>query len=66
MHWRWYVGLGALVLSLILIVQNFAVVGIRFLFWSFDASLIVVLLLVFCAGALTGWGLTKLLERRGR
>ena len=62
--WRFYVGVGAALLALILIFQNFQDVEINFLFATTSAPLIFILVIVFALGALTGWLFPHV--RRGR
>jgi uncharacterized integral membrane protein len=55
-----------LILSVLLVVfvaQNYAVVEIRFLFWSFEASRAVLLFLCLLAGAILGWLLSHFFHK---
>ena len=62
--WRFYVGIAAAVIALILIIQNSQDVEINFIFASTTAPLFFILIIVFALGALTGWLLPHV--RRGR
>ena len=63
MHWKLIV---LLVLSLLLVifaVQNYDVVSIQFLFWSFQTSLTIILFGAFIIGVLVGL-IAVLVERK--
>jgi uncharacterized integral membrane protein len=62
--WRFYVGIAAAVIALILILQNSQEVEINYIFATTTAPLIFILVIVFALGALTGWLLPQV--RRGR
>ncbi len=62
--WKTYVLGIALVLSLILVVQNFQKVTVDFLFVETETPLIVALLIAGALGALIGWAWPHV--RRGR
>lgn len=51
---------------LILILQNVDMVELDILFWTIQASLLLVILLSFLLGILLGWLLTSLYLRRRR
>ena len=53
LNWRWIVGLAALLLLVILAVQNHNAVPIKFLFWTFSLSRAIVIFIAFAAGFLT-------------
>lgn len=50
-------GLVALLLVTVLVLQNTQVVEIRFLFWTLSMSRALLVPLVFAAGLLVGWAL---------
>jgi uncharacterized integral membrane protein len=50
-------GVLALALVVVMVVQNTQVVEIRFLFWTWAMSRALLVLLVFAAGLLVGWAL---------
>ncbi len=47
----------------VFLVQNYPVVKIRFLFWSVQASLAIILLVIFLAGVLAGWSVFSIRRR---
>jgi uncharacterized integral membrane protein len=51
------------VLVAVVVVQNAAVVTVRFLFWQVSLSQVVVLLATFAAGVAAGFGAAKLPPR---
>jgi len=55
MQVRRYLGLGLLLLVVIFIVQNAAVVDIRFLIWELSMPRALMILLVLAAGFAIGW-----------
>ncbi len=50
---RWIVGLAALLLLVILAVQNHGSVPVKFLFWTFSMSRAIVIFVAFASGFLT-------------
>jgi uncharacterized integral membrane protein len=63
-NWRaWIIG-GLIVLVLVVCLQNSQQVSVEVLFASFDAPLIVVLLVAVGVGALIGWAAPVLLRHR--
>jgi len=48
-----------LILTAVIIFQNTVPVNLTFLFWGFEASLIILLLLVFLIGLIIGYFLPK-------
>ena len=52
-------GLLLLLLGIVFTLQNAEVVSVRFLFWSFSMSRVILLFLVFVAGAGAGWVLSS-------
>ena len=52
-------GLLLLLLGIVFTLQNAEVVSVRFLFWGFSMSRVILLFLVFVAGAAAGWALSS-------
>ena len=52
LNWRWIVGLAALLLLIILAVQNYKAVSVNFLFWTFHISRAIVIFVSFAGGFL--------------
>lgn len=50
-----YLGLALLLLVLVFIIQNAAVVDIRFLFWKVSMSRSLMVFFVLCIGIIIGW-----------
>ena len=48
-----------IILATVIIIQNTATVNLKMLFWNFEASLIVLLILVLLIGVIIGYVLTK-------
>lgn len=48
-----------IILATVIIIQNTATVNLKMLFWNFEASLIVLLILVLLIGLIIGYILTK-------
>ncbi len=55
-----------LVISLILILQNWDIVTINVLFWEFDIRLAWAMIVVFLVGAVLGWAIPRILAGRHR
>ena len=55
MNWKGTIILILLLLLVIFTAQNYEVVEIQFLFWSFQTSRAIVLFLTLCIGILIGW-----------
>ena len=53
-----------LLLALIFTLQNAEVVSVRFLFWEFSMSRVILLFLVFVFGVIAGWILHGLARTR--
>lgn len=51
-------------LVVVFIVQNAAVVEIKFLFWTLAMSRSLLIFIVLCLGAITGWLLSGFLRHR--
>ena len=54
MHWKLIILLVVSILLVVFAVQNYAVVSIQFLFWSFQTSRTIVLFGAFIVGVLVG------------
>jgi putative membrane protein len=55
MNYKAYIGLALLLLVLLFIVQNAAVVDIRFLLWTFSMSRSLMIFFVLAIGNAVGW-----------
>ena len=55
MNWKWAVILILLVLLVIFVSQNYGVVTIQFLFWSFQTSKAIMFFAVLLIGIIIGW-----------
>ena len=53
-----------IILAGVIIYQNTDLVNLRILFWGFEASLIILLLLVFLIGIIIGYFLPKLIRTK--
>ena len=62
MHWKWVLVLVLLVFLVIFTVQNYEVVKIQFLFWSFETSRAIIIFATLVIGVLIGW-ITSLIGR---
>jgi uncharacterized integral membrane protein len=62
--WKFYVGIAAIVLLAIFVLQNSQDVEVEFLFTTTDTPLFLALLLAGALGALIGWAWPQV--RRGR
>lgn len=63
MHWKLIIILILLPLLVILALQNYGVVNVKFLLWSFKTSKAIVILFSLLAGFIIGW-LFSLINRR--
>lgn len=63
MNRKMIIGIAALVLMGIFVLQNMEVVRVEFLIWSLQASRIIIYLGIFLIGALVGW-IGRSLRRR--
>ena len=63
MHWKWLLVLVLLVFLVIFTVQNYEIVKIQFLFWSFETSRAIIIFLTLAIGVLIGW-ITALIGRK--
>ena len=55
MNWRWIIILTLLLLLVIFTVQNYEVVKIQFLLWSFETSRAIVIFSTLIIGIAVGW-----------
>jgi len=53
-----------LILTSVIIYQNTAPVNLKILFWGFEASLIILVLLVFLIGIIIGYFLNKIVGKK--
>jgi len=64
MNWRLLLVLAMLVLLVIFVIQNYVVVEINFLFWSFKISRALIIFVALAIGFISGWVIS--LISRGR
>lgn len=62
MNWKWILVLILLLLLVIFAVQNYEIVKIQFLFWSFQTSRAIVIFSTLFIGIIIGW-ITPLIKR---
>ena len=55
MNWKWILVLILLLLLIIFTTQNYEVVKIKFLFWSFKTSRAIVIFVTLFLGIIIGW-----------
>ncbi|MBU1998456.1 MAG: LapA family protein [Candidatus Omnitrophica bacterium] len=55
MNWKWILVLILLLLLVIFTVQNYEIVKIQFLFWSFQTSRAIVIFSTLFIGMIIGW-----------
>lgn len=55
MGWKGYIALTILTALVVFVAQNYEVVEIRFLFWTFQASRSIVIFLTLLIGIVLGW-----------
>jgi uncharacterized integral membrane protein len=55
MRWKWLVVLTLLLFLVIFAVQNYEIVKIQFLFWSFATSRAIVIFIALFIGIIIGW-----------
>ena len=63
MNWKWVLILILLLLLVIFTAQNYEVVQIRFLFWSFQTSRAIVVFSTLCIGIIIGWISSVIVKR---
>ena len=55
MNWHWIVVLILMLFLVVLTVQNYEVVTIQFLFWSFSTSRAIIIFATLLIGIIIGW-----------
>lgn len=55
MNWKWLLVSILLLLLVIFTAQNYQIVEIKFLFWSFKTSRAIILFSTLLTGIVTGW-----------
>jgi len=55
MNWRWIIILALMLFLVIFTVQNYEVVRVQFLLWSFETSRAIVIFGTLLIGILVGW-----------
>ena len=55
MNWRWAIILVLMFFLVIFAVQNYDIVSIQFLFWSFETSRAIVIFTTLFIGIVIGW-----------
>ncbi|MFT5321201.1 MAG: putative integral membrane protein [Pseudohongiellaceae bacterium] len=55
MNWKMIIGVAALILMGIFVIQNMEVVSVDFLIWSLQASRVIIYLSIFLLGSTVGW-----------
>ena len=63
MKWKWVVVLILLLILVIFTAQNYEVVDIRFLFWSFKTSRAIIIISTLFIGIVIGW-MTSYIRKR--
>ncbi|MFC1804809.1 LapA family protein [Candidatus Omnitrophota bacterium] len=63
MNWKWILVLVLLLFLVIFTTQNYEVVKIKFLFWSFQTSRAIIIFSTLFIGILIGW-FTSLIKRQ--
>lgn len=61
MNWKWILILVLLLLTVVFTAQNYEVVKIRFLFWSFQTSRAIIIFSSLAIGIFIGW-ITSILK----
>ena len=64
MHFKLAIGLVLAGLTVLFVIQNVAVVEVRFLFWSLFISLALLVFLLFAIGIIVGWLLHSYVQHR--
>ena len=62
MNWKWILVITLLLLLVIFTAQNYQIVKIRFLFWSFQTSRAIIMFSTLFMGIVIGW-ITSLVKR---
>ncbi|MFC1592853.1 lipopolysaccharide assembly protein LapA domain-containing protein [Candidatus Omnitrophota bacterium] len=55
MNWKWFFVLLLLLLLVIFTTQNYELVEIKFLFWSFQTSRAIIIFVTLFIGVIIGW-----------
>ena len=55
MNWKMIIGVAALILMGIFVIQNMEIVSVDFLIWSLQASRVIIYLSIFLLGSIVGW-----------
>ena len=63
MNWKWLVVLMLLLLLVIFTTQNYELVKIQFLFWSFKTSRAIVIFATLFIGIIIGWISSIMMKR---
>ena len=64
MDWKWLFVLILLLLLVIFTAQNYEVVEISFLFWSFKTSRAIILFVTLLIGVIIGWIIALVIKRQ--
>ncbi|MFH1622463.1 MAG: LapA family protein [Candidatus Omnitrophota bacterium] len=64
MNWKLVVILILLLLLVIFTVQNYQVVNIKFLFWSFSTSRAIIIFSTLIIGVIIGWTISYIIKRK--
>jgi len=64
MNWKWIVLFILLLFLVIFATQNYEIVEITFLFWSFRTSRAIIIFLTLLAGILIGWTITLMSKEK--
>ncbi|MFH1692123.1 MAG: LapA family protein [Candidatus Omnitrophota bacterium] len=60
MNWKLVCVLALLILLVIFTAQNYELIEIHFLFWSFQTSRAIIIFVSMCIGVIIGWSLSYL------
>ncbi len=66
MNWKWFLIFILLLILVIFATQNYEVIKIQFLIWSFASSTAIVILTVFFIGIIVGWVSSYLKKNGGK
>jgi len=64
MNWKVVLILILLLLAVIFTAQNYEIVKIKFLFWSFEASRAIILFLTLVIGVIIGWTVSFIARKK--
>ena len=64
MNWKWIVLFFLLLFLVIFATQNYEIVEITFLFWSFRTSRAIIIFSTLLAGILIGWTITVMSKEK--